>query len=161
MFVKIDAEIHTLRDFLVERSVPSRQELENALTGLSASENRLGTRLSELTHTLKGVSDVAEELRTELSQIENEIKKLAVAKRDRDKLLKRLLPLRGQYSEDVKKLQFLQETEPFLTPLDSSGALVASRCFKRRSSTQVCSLWSPDSNAAPRILQHRQRNQNC
>ena len=117
MFVKIDAEIRTLSDFLVERSVPSRQELENVLTALSASENQLEKRLSGLTHTLKGQSDVAEELRTELSQIENEIKRLAVAKRDRDKLLKRLLPLRGQYSEDVKKLQFLQETKIIFDPL--------------------------------------------
>ena len=113
----LSGEIKTLIGFLNERRVPSRDNLEERLQSLSRSESELADRLRTITETLMGESDVAQQLREQLSKVDNEIRQLLVVKRDREKLLKRLLPLRGQYSEDIKKLQFLQEAKTIFDPL--------------------------------------------
>lgn len=114
---KLNGEIKTLVDFLNERRIPAREELEEKLQALAISENELKMRLDSITQTLRGESDVSHQLRSQLSQIEDEVRHLLVIKRDREKLLKRLLPLRGQYSEDTKKLYFLQEAKTIFDPL--------------------------------------------
>lgn len=114
---RLSAEIGTLIGFLRERRIPSRDKLEEKLAILSKSEIELKARLDKITNTLKGESNIAQQYRVQLTGIEDDLRQLSANRRDREKLLKRLLPLRGQYSEDTKKLHFLQEVKRIVDPL--------------------------------------------
>ena len=144
----LSGEIKTLVGFLNERRVPSRDNLEERLQSLSRSESELADRLRTITETLKGESDVAQQLREQLSKVDDEIRQLLVVKRDREKLLKRLLPLRGQYSEDIKKLQFLQEAKTIFDPL---GLIRCPYCLEliEKKEAGYCNLCGRSMKAKP------------
>lgn len=110
-------KISTLTEFLVSSNISPKEEISIKIKSLQDSEIQLKSNLNEITKTLKSGSDTVQELRQELTNIRGEITQLQVIKRDRDTLLKRLLPLRGQYSEEIKKFQFLQESKNILDPL--------------------------------------------
>lgn len=110
-------KISTLTEFFVSSNIPPKKEMSIRIKNLQDSEIQLKSDLNEITKTLKSGSDTLQELRQELTNIRDEITYLRVKKRDRDTLLKRLLPLRGQYSEEIKKFQFLQESKKILDPL--------------------------------------------
>lgn len=137
---RLNGEIKTLVKFLNERKIPGRDELDEKLEILSKSENELEEHLDSITQTLKGESNVAQQLRSELSQIDDETRRLLVIRRDRDKLLKRLLPLRGQYSEDTKKLQFLQEAKIVFDPLGLARCPYCLEIMTEKTDEGECSL---------------------
>lgn len=114
---RFKTEIDTLTSFLDEQKVPSFDELMALSATLSNQEKDLKRQLNILTSTLKGESDTAQNIRSSISSEEEKLKRLLVSKRDRDTLLKRLLPLRGQYSEEIKKLHFLAEAKAIFNPL--------------------------------------------
>jgi DNA repair ATPase RecN len=145
----LDGEIRTLTDFLNERNIPTREKLDGQLEQLSASEGKLREHLAKITKTLRGESDITRQLRTELSKIDEGIAHLSAIKRDRDKLLKRLLPLRGQYSEDAKKLQFLQEARRILDPLGLTRCPSCLEMITHKDGKGQCSLCGSDMKAEP------------
>ena len=137
---RLNGEIKTLVNFLNERKIPGRDKLEENLEILSKSENELEEHLDRITQTLKGESNVAQQLRSQLSQIDDETRRLLVIRRDREKLLKRLLPLRGQYSEDTKKLQFLQEAKIVFDPLVLARCPYCLEIITEKNDEGECSL---------------------
>jgi hypothetical protein len=124
---KIKNEIETVTSFLHEQKIPSLQDLNSQLLSLSNQEEKLKKQLQHINTTLKGESEIAQELRTNLFHSEQKTKKMSVVLRDRETLLKRLLPLRGQYSEEIKKLYFLQEAKTIFNPL---GIVRCPYCFE-------------------------------
>jgi DNA repair exonuclease SbcCD ATPase subunit len=137
---RLNGEIKTLTKFLNERKIPGRDKLEENLEILSKSEKELEEHLDSITQTLKGESNVAQQLRSQLSQIDDETRRLLVIRRDREKLLKRLLPLRGQYSEDTKKLQFLQEAKIVFDPLGLARCPYCLEIITEKNDEGKCSL---------------------
>lgn len=115
---EINREIEKIDFFLKERKIPSKDTINLTLTKLDERQTQLKEKLSSLSSTLKGKSGVADHLRVQLDLIEQDVRRLQTIKRSLDTLLKRLLPLRGQYSEDIKKLYFLQDAKIIFNPLN-------------------------------------------
>jgi len=115
---EINREIEKIDFFLKERKIPSKDTINLTLTKLDERQTQLKEKLSALSSTLKGKSGVADHLRVQLDLIEQDVRRLQTIKRSLDTLLKRLLPLRGQYSEDIKKLYFLQDAKIIFNPLN-------------------------------------------
>lgn len=116
---EITNKISTLNQFLNERKIPSKSEIEDRLAILNQGETELNKKLKYISSTLKGESNVAQQIRTNLLSIDDDLKRLNTQKRNHETLLKRLLPLRGQYSEDIKKMYFLQQAKKIINPSTS------------------------------------------
>jgi hypothetical protein len=146
---ELEGEIRTLTEFFSERKLPSIVELQEKLKTLSNQELGNSDKLSQITLVLRGKSDVAQEMREQLSHDNEELNILLSQKRDRETLLKRLLPLRGQYSEDEKKMRFLQESKEIIDPL---AIVICPFCLQDISGTpekNVCKVCGRHLNNKP------------
>jgi hypothetical protein len=110
-------EIRSLDLFLQEQDVPDRLEIEARLSELEAEGRRLSRRLNDLTNTMRAQTDYAQVLRAEYGAQAEQARGLSARVRDRDTLLKRLLPLRAQYAEDESQLVFYDEAKRLFDPL--------------------------------------------
>jgi hypothetical protein len=66
---------------------------------------------------MRAATDYAAEARAAYAGLRRASGEAAARVRDRETLLRRLLPLRGQYAEDERKLIFFQEAEQLFDPL--------------------------------------------
>jgi hypothetical protein len=66
---------------------------------------------------MQAATTYAADTRAEYSRRRRESGEAAARLRDRETLLRRLLPLRGQYAEDERKLVFFQEADQLFDPL--------------------------------------------
>lgn len=110
-------EIRSLELFLEEQEVPDRMEIEGRVSELEAERRRLDRRLRDLTSTMQAQTDFAKSLRADYGAQAAEARSLSARVRDRDTLLKRLLPLRAQYAEDESQLVFYDEAKRLFDPL--------------------------------------------
>ncbi len=110
-------EIDSVTIFLHEDEVPDRLTLEGQLTEAIARETRVRERLSWLSAKMQAETAFAQNLRATYARLRRESDTLAARVRDRDTLLRRLLPLRGQYAEDESKLVFFAEAQQLFDPL--------------------------------------------
>jgi hypothetical protein len=110
-------EIRSLELFLEEQDVPDPMEIQAHLSELEAERSRLDRRLADLTATMRAQTDYAQALRSEFAAQAEEARTLAARVRDRDTLLKRLLPLRAQYADDESQLVFYDEAKRLFDPL--------------------------------------------
>ena len=115
---EIKGEISKINFFLKERKIPSKEEINKTLIQLNSRQSELKKTLADISSTLRGKSSIADHLRSQLEIIDDDRIRLQTIKRSFETLLKRLLPLRGQYSEDIKKLQFLQNAKKIFDPLN-------------------------------------------
>jgi hypothetical protein len=111
------AEIKSLEAFLQEQGIKTPDELRQQLQAISAETASVAARLEQLVQQMKASSTFADELRTEHSASQRRTAEVSTRVRDRDTLLRRLLPLRGQYAEDEKKLIFYGEARTLFDPL--------------------------------------------
>lgn len=111
------AEITSLDTFLRENAVADRLELEAREAALEGLIAEVTDRLEGLTAQMRAETDYAAEARAEYARLRQASGEAAVRLRDRRTLLRRLLPLRGQYAEDERKLIFFQEAERIFDPL--------------------------------------------
>lgn len=112
-----EREIESLQTFLREDEVPDRLTLEGRLAELDRRVTELRSRLSGVSARMRAETDFAEELRATYAKLRRESDVRAARVRDRDTLLRRLLPLRGQYAEDETKLVFFGEAKRLFDPL--------------------------------------------
>lgn len=113
----LEAEIMALDTFLRENQVPGRLELDARAAELKTQLTDARTRLDDLTGRMRAATAYAEEVRAAYGALRQASGEAAARVRDRETLLRRLLPLRGQYAEDERKLIFFQETEHLFDPL--------------------------------------------
>jgi hypothetical protein len=111
------AEITALETFLAENEVPGRLELDATAADLKQKLIDARTRLDDLSARMQAATTYAADARAEYGRLRRESGEGAARLRDRETLLRRLLPLRGQYAEDERKLIFFQEANNLFDPL--------------------------------------------
>jgi hypothetical protein len=111
------AEIAALDAFLRENTVLGRLELDARAAELDQQITDARTRLDTLTMRMRAATEYAAEARSAYASLRRASGEAAARVRDRETLLRRLLPLRGQYAEDERKLIFFQEAEKLFDPL--------------------------------------------
>ena len=111
------AELAALDTFLRENAVPGRLELDARAAELEAEFVEARTRLDELSGRMRAATTYAAQVRATYGALRQASGEAAARVRDRETLLRRLLPLRGQYAEDERKLIFFQEAEQLFDPL--------------------------------------------
>lgn len=111
------AEIAALDTFLRENEVPGRIELDARGAELEVELEQARTTLDALSGRMQAATAYAAEARSQYAALRRESGERAARVRDRETLLRRLLPLRGQYAEDERKLIFFQEAERIFDPL--------------------------------------------
>ncbi|MCX7748569.1 MAG: hypothetical protein N2645_17025 [Clostridia bacterium] len=125
------AEIKTLLTFLQERNIPDKSDLHDTRKTIEKSLIDYKTKLDTISQTLRGESSASTIQRLKLEEAINNLTKLKTSLRDRETLLKRLLPLRGQYAEEIKKLVFLEKSKRVFNPLGITRCPV---CFENLNS---------------------------
>lgn len=115
---EVNSEIKAITNFLKERKVKKREDLEEIIEKFSKEEQRLESELNEISKILGGSSSETINLRKRLDELNKKLQQIVFQKRNKELLLKRLLLLRGQYSEDIKKMEFLQESRVIFNPLN-------------------------------------------
>ena len=111
------AEIAALETFLAENEVGGRLELDSAGADLQQKLLDARTRLDELSARMQAATTYAADARAEYGRLRRESGEASARLRDRETLIRRLLPLRGQYAEDERKLVFFQEADHLFDPL--------------------------------------------
>jgi hypothetical protein len=111
------AEIASLETFLAENEVPGRLELDSAAAELKQKLLDARTRLDALSAQMQAATTYAADARAEYGRLRRKSGEASARVRDRETLLRRLLPLRGQYAEDERKLVFFQEADRLFDPL--------------------------------------------
>jgi hypothetical protein len=113
----LEAEVGALETFLSEQDVPSREDLRTSVQTLTTEAASIGSQLERVTGQMRATSSFADELRAQYTVSQRQAGEAAARVRDRETLMRRLLPLRGQYAEDEKKLVFYQEARTLFDPL--------------------------------------------
>lgn len=112
-----EREIESLQTFLREDEVPDRLTLEGQIVEVDRREAELRERLSSISARMRAETDFGEQLRASYAELRRESDVRAARVRDRETLLRRLLPLRGQYAEDETKLVFFAEAKRLFDPV--------------------------------------------
>jgi hypothetical protein len=115
--IDLAAEIAALGTFLAENEVPGRLELDATAADLKQKLLGARTRLDELSTRMQAATTYAADARSEYGRLRRDSGEAAARLRDRETLIRRLLPLRGQYAEDERKLIFFQEADHLFDPL--------------------------------------------
>jgi hypothetical protein len=111
------AEITALETFLAEDDVPGSLELDAQATVLNERITDARARLDAISAEMQAATAYAAEARSDYAERRRASGEAAARVRDRETLLRRLLPLRGQYAEDERKLVFFQEADQLFDPL--------------------------------------------
>jgi len=110
-------EIKSLETFLAENDVPGALELDAAASELKEKLAEARSQLDTLSLEMRAATTYAADARATYGRLHRETGEAAARLRDRDTLLRRLLPLRGQYAEDERKLVFFEEVDQLFDPL--------------------------------------------
>lgn len=110
-------EITSLKGFLYESDTPARTEIDSQRTEIAAERELLNERLANTDSEMRAATGYARELRTRYAEARMNSGAAASHQRDRETLIERLLPLRGQYAEDERKLTLVGEARRLFDPL--------------------------------------------
>ncbi|HEV3166809.1 MAG TPA: hypothetical protein VGZ22_22470 [Isosphaeraceae bacterium] len=114
---EMEAEIKALDRFLVEQDVPTVIELEAVSARVAGELASIDAELEAVSASMRASSSFADQMREAYATARRVTAAAGARVRDRETLLSRLLPLRGQYTEDEKKLIFYQEAKSLFDPL--------------------------------------------
>jgi hypothetical protein len=121
-------EIASLQTFLAEQEVEDPLEVQAELEVAESELGPLLDRIEKVDTEMKATSDFADELRRRYRRVRDRAGELAGRIRDRETLLARLVPLRGQYAEDEGKLVFFDEAQQLFDPV---GVHVCPACLNQ------------------------------
>jgi hypothetical protein len=110
-------EIEALNLFLLEQETPDRATLVEERATVQQRQRDSAARLRALDADIAAETSSAAAVRESYSTAQRRVRHAASKLRDRDSLLQRLLPLRGQYVEDERKLVFFAEARVLFDPL--------------------------------------------
>jgi hypothetical protein len=149
-------EHQAAQDFLDEQSLGTRIQLEILREQSDAELALIDGALSGLDEDIRNVSTFAEGLREAHRRATTRARSAATSLRDLETQVRRLIPLRAQYADDITKLTMLAEAhrlfDPLrvrvcpacLTPLTQVAHIESGRCSLCRSATQDAD--GPDHN---------------
>lgn len=122
------SDLAATKSFVDEQQPNSRVHLELQLQAARDQLVATDATLAELDQRARSATDFAVEVRQRHADAAARARRSSALVRDRDTLLRRLVPLRAQYAEDVRKLTLLAEAHTLFDPLRVS---VCSACFSR------------------------------
>ncbi len=121
------AEIKSLESFLHESHTPPRPEIDTRRAEIAGQRTAMAERLASIEGQMAQATSYAQELRAQFAAAREHSLAAAKQLRDRRALIERLLPLRGQYAEDERKLTFVGEARRLFDPLH---VLVCPSCLQ-------------------------------
>lgn len=116
------------QDFVVEQELGSRARAEILRDEALQEISQADSALAAIDQTIAANSSFADGLRRRHRQAAQQARTAASLVRDRETQLKRLVPLRAQYAEDVSKLTLLVEARRLFDPL---RVKVCPACFSQ------------------------------
>ncbi|RKN41008.1 DNA recombination protein RecN [Micromonospora endolithica] len=111
------ATYEAAQQIVEEQRLGSRMELEMALDRAGDDQRAVERALEVLDQRAAAATDFAEELRTRHQAAAAAARRAAALVRDRETQLRRMIPLRAQYADDVAKLTMLGEAHQLFDPL--------------------------------------------
>lgn len=120
-------EVSSLTSFLRESGTPPREEIAEQRRQLALAREDVERELATLEGQMRQATSYAEKLRAEFATARERALAANAHLRDREALVERLLPLRGQYAEDERKLTFVGEARRLFDPLH---VLVCPSCLQ-------------------------------
>lgn len=110
-------EIKILKEFVDSENIQTKEMLLKIIDELNCRINERKYKLKEIDDKIKSDSETSLEFRLNYLELQKNLQALKLKLRNDRKTLIRLIPLRGQYSEDIKKLNFLKKSKKILNPL--------------------------------------------
>jgi hypothetical protein len=107
----------TLLSFIDNQGIMPLEKLEEEKSILFEGIENNKRLFDEINVKISGSSDIAKDLRENVLKLNSNIQNLRRDKRNIEKTLQRLIPLRGQYHEDISKLNFLSRAKQIIDPL--------------------------------------------
>jgi hypothetical protein len=129
-------EVVNLQIFLAEEEVPPPDALHERMKKVTEGLADLTQQLTDVTSRAAASTNYADALRQRYAQARHDSTHAAARVRDREALIERLLPLRGQYAEDQRKLAFYSEAKRLFDPLHVSRCPA---CLERLDETPAIS----------------------
>lgn len=105
------------QEFLFENNFGNRISIEGELDEAGEQLRRIDSELRNLDGQILGASSFAETLRARHRSASVRAQRAAMILRDRETQIRRLIPLRAQYADDVSKLTMLGEAHELFDPL--------------------------------------------
>jgi hypothetical protein len=121
-------EINSLNTFLHENGTPGRAEIEAQRVETATQREMIDQQLTSIEREMSDATGYAQRLRVSYAESRERSRTAINHQRDREVLIERLLPLRGQYAEDERKLTFVGEARRLFDPLQ---VLACPACMQR------------------------------
>lgn len=126
------SDLAATQAFVDEQQPASRTQLELQLQVARDELAATDAALAQLDQRARSATDFAVDVRQRHAEAAARARRSSALVRDRDTLLRRLVPLRAQYAEDVRKLTLLAEAHVLFDPLRVS---VCPACFSHLAAT--------------------------
>ncbi|PBC47378.1 DNA recombination protein RecN [Rhodococcus sp. ACPA1] len=110
-------EYSSAEEFLFENSFGNRIDIEGQFHQARARMRSIDIELRDLDGQILGASTFAERLRVRHRGASERARRASMVLRDRETQVRRLVPLRAQYADDVSKLIMLTEAHELFDPL--------------------------------------------
>jgi len=110
-------EYDMTQQFLDEQELGTRLQVELVRDGADAAATAAERAVADLDNQIRAASTFAADLRTRHRDAARRARQAAALLRDRETQLRRLIPLRAQYAEDIAKLTMLAEARMLFDPL--------------------------------------------
>jgi DNA repair exonuclease SbcCD ATPase subunit len=106
-----------LLSFVEARGILTIVELNDLKSRLLNEIQVNETKLKEIDEKIAGSSELSKGLQDAMLEQRAELEEIRIKKRDNEKTLLRLMPLRADYNEEIRKLTFLQQAKKLFDPL--------------------------------------------
>src|SRR5207244_4277090 len=103
--------------FLSERGIDDSEPLQSRQNELQDRRGRLDAALADVEQEMEAQTAFGATLRQRHGTVAQRASLLATRRRDRETLLTRLMALRGQYADDMRKFVFAEEVSVLFDPL--------------------------------------------
>jgi hypothetical protein len=113
---RLRSEVRTIESF-IDEAPATLDALDQQLAANDAARQQLAAQLAAVETQMRASEDYPSTLRQALQDASEHATRVTIELRDATTLRERLGPLRAQYGEDLKKLNFLQESGRLLNPL--------------------------------------------
>ncbi|WP_200931400.1 hypothetical protein [Frankia sp. R43] len=111
------AEYRATQEFLDEQNLGNRIQVELARDQAERTSAEADRALADLNNQIRATSTFAAELRNRHRDAARRAQQAAALLRDRETQLRRFIPLRAQYADDITKLTMLAEARRLFDPL--------------------------------------------
>jgi hypothetical protein len=110
-------EYDATQKFIDEQELGTRLQVELARDRAEAAATAAARAVADLDNQIRAASTFADDLRARHRDAARRAQQAAALLRDRETQLRRLIPLRAQYAEDITKLTMLAEARILFDPL--------------------------------------------